>query len=77
MKTVNRIIPFLLVSMLVLLLTVRFAHADENPCTEGWLATIDRMNARMVWMREKGNDISAPDKKELEVLTDYLRKHAM
>lgn len=156
MKTVNQVILFLFVSTFVVLLTIRFAHADENPfsqpntganiekqrsvsqsiwgtgrcgrcggcgggmmwrgdgmprigdinelpepqskgaklvnhyctqchalpnpklhSTDGWLVTIDRMNARMIWMREQGNDISAPDKKELEVLMDYLLKHAM
>jgi len=55
-------------------------HALPNPklhSEEGWLVTIERMNARMQWMSQNGNEIVAPDKSELETLTAYMSKHAM
>jgi len=55
-------------------------HALPNPklhSTEGWSVTLERMNARMQWMNQNGNDILAPSKNELETLTAYMRKHSM
>lgn len=55
-------------------------HALPNPqlhSEEGWLVTIDRMNARMQWMSQNGSEIAAPGKSELETLIVYMRKHAL
>jgi hypothetical protein len=55
-------------------------HALPNPrlhSTEGWLVTLERMNARMQWMSQNGNEILAPSKNELEALTAYMRKHSL
>jgi len=55
-------------------------HALPNPklhSEEGWLVTIERMNARMQWMSQNGSEVVAPGKSELETLIVYMRKHAM
>jgi len=55
-------------------------HALPNPklhSEEGWLVTVERMNARMQWMSQNGNEIVAPSKSELETLVAYMRKHSM
>jgi len=55
-------------------------HALPNPklhSTEGWSVTLERMNARMQWMSQNGNEILAPTTNELETLTAYMRKHSL
>ena len=55
-------------------------HALPNPklhSEEGWLVTIERMNARMQWMSQNGSEIVAPGKNELEALTAYIIKHSI
>jgi len=55
-------------------------HALPNPklhSTEGWSVTLERMNARMQWMSQNGNEILAPSTNELEALTAYMRKHSL
>jgi len=54
-------------------------HALPNPklhSAEGWAPTVERMNARMQWMSQNGNEIAAPSAGELETLKAYLRKHS-
>jgi len=54
-------------------------HTLPNPnlhSAEGWLATVERMNARMQWMSQNGNDIVAPSETELEILIAYLREYS-
>lgn len=55
-------------------------HALPNPklhSAEGWLPTVERMNARMQWMSQNGNDIIAPNESEIEILIAYVRKHSL
>lgn len=54
-------------------------HALPDPklhSEEGWNPTIERMNARMKWMKSNGRGVNAPDEKELEALTNYLLRHS-
>ena len=55
-------------------------HALPNPklhSAEGWLLTVERMNARMQLMSQNGNEVVVPSKSELETLTAYVRKHSI